>query len=665
MALTLLEAVYQGQEPPGWPSLLGPFAAYAMGAAALYPLAACLEGGERHARAGRFLAALAVLLTWLLSAPALRESPALALVAFLAGGSLIAWSRLERLHRHGVPGGRPAPRQASHEAASLVVGAATVGLLGWFLAVPAGLARSSLGWGALASAQLLPLALGVRWSWPTRAARRARFLTLSGSTTLACLAALALTLRSPSLASLPLLAAVALHGFVARRRLAERWDQESWWEPLFHEPARMLVSTFLAGGIAGGVVLSLPAASTHAVAPLDAFFSSFSAICVTGLSTLDTPHDFGFFGQAVLLVLIQVGGLGIMTFSTAALVFFGRRMSLRHESAVSQLLSAEDRGDLRSAVLQVFTITLGTEALGALALSALFAADEPLLSACWRGLFTSVSAVCNAGFALQSESLLPYQGSPAVLHVIALLILIGGLGPMTIVLLPRILRRRPASAQAKLILAASLLLTVLPAVFVAVVEWDYGLASIPGSFDKLTNAWFQSVTLRTAGFNSIDLTALRPATLTLMIALMFIGGSPGSTAGGIKTTTAALVLLTSWSAIRGRGSVEVFGVRIAHASIYKTVAVVALGALSVLAALIGLQLTQEIPLTSLLFEAVSALATVGLTLGATGELDSVGKVIVIACMFAGRVGPLTVFMVLARRERSSPWSHPEQDIAIG
>jgi len=661
LLLVVLDGVYAQQAAPlSWFPLL------AVAVALLLSLAAWVEGAA-SARAGRRLSVLAVVSFWALCAPALSQRPALAFVLFLSGAGLIAWTRLERLFRPGVLGGR-APRIAALEATSLVQGAAITGLLSWVMAVPGGLAQGPLGWGGAYGALALAMALGLRWAWRTRQERPGRWRTLTEATVIGCAAAALLAVVGQDLSSIPLVLVLSVHGLTAwRQRHSVPWEAESWWEPVFHEPARMLVATFLGSGVVGGLILSLPVSTTRPVDLLDTVFTSFSAVCVTGLIVLDTPNDFSPFGQAVILLLIQVGGLGIMTFSTAALVLFGRRLSLRHEAAVSQLLSNEDRSNLHTAVRQVFLVTFAAESIGALILTALFTAGgEPLASASWRGAFTAVSAFCNAGFALQTDSLIPYQGSSTVLHVVAVLIVLGGIGPVTIAFIPRLLRRRTVPLQAKLVLVMTGCLLVLPAVFLALAEWNHGFTPVDGAADKLSNAWFQSVTLRTAGFNSVDLTALRPATLTVMMALMFVGGSPGSTAGGVKTTTAALAVLASWAAIRGRAHVEVFGVRVAQASIYKTAAVMTLGALGAITALVALMLTQDIAFKSALFEVVSALGTVGLSLGATGELDSVGKVLIIACMFAGRVGPLTLFVLLAQQgQRSAPWGRPEQDVAIG
>lgn len=332
-------------------------------------------------------------------------------------------------------------------------------------------------------------------------------------------------------------------GVSLRRPQSVLMGQETWWEPLLGHPERLLVGTFAALSLIGGLALSLPIAARGAIplAGIDAFFTSVSAVCVTGLITVDTPIALSVFGQSVVLLLIQIGGLGIMTFSTAILWAVGGRMSLRHEGAVASLISTHDRGRLFDTARKIVLLTLVAESLGALILATLFVqAGESLGLALWRGLFTSISAFCNAGFALQSDSLIPYRETPLVLHTVGVLIILGGLSPLAVFALAPLVRRSvvPVLAQAKLALAAALVLLVTGFILILALEWNASLSDL-SVVDKIHNAWFQSVTLRTAGFNSVDLTLIHPATLIVTLVWMFIGGSPGGTAGGVKTTTAA------------------------------------------------------------------------------------------------------------------------------
>ncbi|NUN15052.1 MAG: potassium transporter TrkH [Myxococcales bacterium] len=440
-----------------------------------------------------------------------------------------------------------------------------------------------------------------------------------------------------------------------------------WWEPLLDRPAPLLVSTFAAICAVGWVLLLIPisSASGYSVSSVDALFTSISATCVTGLSTVDTATSYGFFGQAVILLLIQVGGLGIMTLYTAAFTLMGRRLSLRHEGAVANLVSYENRGDLTASLKRVLLLTLTGEFVGAMLLTALFwSSGDSAGSALWRGLFTSVSAFCNAGFALQSDSLVGYQNNPWILHTVSMLIIVGGLGPAVAGAVVPLVKRRYTPLRAKLAIWMTIFLLFGGFVLYAALEWNHSLAGLT-AFDRLHNAWFQSVTLRTAGFNSVDISATHVTTLNLMLAWMFIGGCPGSTAGGIKTTTAALLLIAVWAAISGRDRGTAFRVRVPHSTVYKAAALTTISIVVHLAAFSALELTQSISPGAALFEVVSAMGTVGLTIGATAQLDDVGKVIVMICMFIGRVGPLTLFLLLGDQRSKGEWERPEEDVPVG
>jgi trk system potassium uptake protein TrkH len=456
-------------------------------------------------------------------------------------------------------------------------------------------------------------------------------------------------------------------GLAVPARAAPRMQPETIWDSLLRHPARLLVTTFLFLCLAGALGLAMPFASARfeAVALIDAVFTAVSAVCVTGLIVLDTPHDFSGGGQLLILVLIQAGGLGIMTFSTAALALLGRRLSLRHEVAVADLMGPTVRGDLVQAVRGVLRFTFTAELAGALALAAMFLlAGDALPGAVWRAVFTSVSAFCNAGFALQSDSLIRYQHNPFVLHTVATLIILGGLSPLVVWALPHLVRRKAVRVQAKLVLATTAALLLLGFVMIAAIEWDNTLAALP-LLDRLHNAWFQSVTLRTAGFNSIDFSRLHPASLSLMMAFMFIGGAPGGTAGGIKVTTAAVLLLAVSGTVRGRLEAEAFGRRIPQETVYRAAAIATIGMLCAMLFIVAVELTQNLSDDQAIFEVISALGTVGLSIGGTVHLDTVGKLLIAAAMFMGRVGPLTLFIFFSERRSLNSWKLPGESIDVG
>jgi len=428
----------------------------------------------------------------------------------------------------------------------------------------------------------------------------------------------------------------------------------SWLDEVLVDPVRGITVTFLVGGGLGGLLLSVPAAASATSVPLlDALFTAFSAICVTGLAVVDTPTTYSGFGEAVILALIQVGGLGIMTFSSSFLLFMGQRMSVKAEAATASLVKARDRAQLRRVLNTILGVTFSIEAIGAVLLAGWFLwRGAPPRVALWQGVFTSVSAFCNAGFALQSDSLMGYAHQPFVLWVVGALITAGGLGPMVIVELVTRGRREPLSLQTRVILWTSTLLTGAGFIAFFTFEGEHTLANM-GLIDRVSNALLQSVTLRTAGFNSVDLAAVHPATYAVMLPLMFVGGSPGSTAGGAKTTTAAVLVLVLRAALRGEDTPRIFGFGLDNRTIQKASAIAFLGFTAIATILLLLLLTQDMGFAVALYETVSALATVGLSIGGTARLDEVGKVLIILAMFAGRVGPLTLLMLL-RDPHSTP-----------
>ena len=470
------------------------------------------------------------------------------------------------------------------------------------------------------------------------------------------------------LVPLSVLGPLAMLGVTLRhRRRGERvaGSDPSLVDVVLLHPPRILVASFSLLCLVGTFLLALPMASAdgQGIALIDAAFTAVSATCVTGLAVKDTAVDFSLWGQFVLFAFIQVGGLGIMVFSAAAVVVLGRRLSVHHEAAAVDLVGATGRAGLSQAVRGILLVSIATEVVSALLLwPAFIVAGDDVGTALWRAVFTAVSAFCNAGFALQSSSLISYAHSPFILLVVGLTFVLGGIGPAVVA---SVVQRRRLSVQARLVLVTSAVLLVVPGLLILILEWGASLEGL-SVVDKVTNALFQSATLRTAGFNSVDFASITPATWTLMLVVMFVGGSPGSTAGGVKTTTVAVIALAVLAIVRGQDRVDVAGRTIPATTILRAAAAMTIGVLSCLGAIMALQLTQEIPLDVLVFEVVSALGTVGISMGGTALLDEVGKVVIILCMFAGRIGPLTFFVFLASRTPHRPsvrW--PEEQVAVG
>lgn len=438
----------------------------------------------------------------------------------------------------------------------------------------------------------------------------------------------------------------------------------------YEHPSRLIVASFAGVILLGTVFLTFPAAAAdgRAISPIDAFFTATSATCVTGLIVLDTPIDFSPFGQAVILGLIQVGGLGIMVLSTFAALMLGGALGLRGERALSEALDQRTASTAYRLVRFIVASTLAIEAMGAAALTVLFTSTGlPAGEAIWRGVFHAISAFCNAGFALQSDSIVGFRGHPAALLVFGALIVMGGLGFAVLAGVGRVLlgSRERIGIHARTALVASSVLLVAGTALYAGVEWERTLGGM-GAGDKLVNALFQSITLRTAGFNSVELGGLAPATAIFMILFMFVGGSPGSTAGGIKTTTMAVLLASIRATVRGEGRARLFRREIPDDIVARSLAILVISAAVVVGGLFLLLLVEPRPFTELFFEAASAFGTVGLSLGATPLLGPVGKLIVIVLMFVGRVGPLTLALFVGTsRGRRSTYRLPEARLMVG
>jgi trk system potassium uptake protein TrkH len=449
-------------------------------------------------------------------------------------------------------------------------------------------------------------------------------------------------------------------------------------------PHQLLVLGFAACIVVGTVLLRLPASAVNgALSWTDALFMSTSAVCVTGLVVVDTGAHLSGFGQAVTLVLFQVGGLGIMTFSTLFLLAAGGRPSLAVMTATGETLGASRRSDTRAMIVRVIKFTLAIEAVAVLLLFIMFVlrrgADESVTSCFWSALYHSVSAFCNAGFGLHSDSLGRYVGAWDVNLVIVSLIIIGGIGFPVIRDLTRYFRgprkgeRLTLSLHSKIVLITTALLLVLGTVSFLATEWGNSdsIAALP-LHKRFLSAFFLSTTSRTAGFSTLDIGKLAPASLFFMVLLMFVGASPCSTGGGVKTTTLGILGVLAISKLRGREEPTAFNRSIPPAVVSRAVTVALLSLLMVVTFTWLLLVTESDALASgqfsfmqIIFEAVSAFATVGLSTGITSTLGGASKFLLIALMFVGRLGPLTVVVSVARRERPDKVKFPAEQLMVG
>jgi trk system potassium uptake protein TrkH len=434
-------------------------------------------------------------------------------------------------------------------------------------------------------------------------------------------------------------------------------------------PAAQIVAfSFLFVILVGTGFLLLPRATPQKISFIDALFTATSATCVTGLIVVDTGSFFSQFGQVVILLLIQIGGLGLMTMTAFFSLILGRGMSVKESVLMSDVLSSRTLSRVSHLIVSILTLTVIFEALGVLAFYFSWAGVEgfehgPLI---YYSIFHSVSAFCNAGFSLFRDSFVGFQGSLGHNVTLTSLIIIGGLGFTVIVNLFRfvIFKRERLSLQTKLVLTVTASLITIGTILILATEWNKSLEELP-LFNRIMAAYFQSVTTRTAGFNTINIGGLTNACYLLMMVLMFIGASPGSTGGGIKTSTFGIFLGSVWSMLRGRDSVEMFKRNVPRDVVDKALSVIILALMLLGTFGFILLFTQKGDPVDLLFELLSAFGTVGLSAGVTRNLTTLGKAVIIMTMFIGRIGPLTLALAIGQRRESVAYEYPDEAVMIG
>ena len=442
-------------------------------------------------------------------------------------------------------------------------------------------------------------------------------------------------------------------------------------------PMRAPIFGFLLLIALGTLLLSLPisSASTKQLPFIDALFTATSASCVTGLATLDTGADFSGFGQWVILFLIQVGGLGIMAVSTLFILFV-RRSGMLGRATLKDLYTHRGDYDVRHILRSVFFFTVTIEGAGALVLTARFMREYSTLVALKLGIFHSISAFCNAGFSLFSSSLVNYSTDLIVNITICILVITGGLGFLVLAELNSFKWTKRSwnrlSLHTKLTVCTTAILLTLGTLTFFLLERHNAFAHLPTSRQWLA-AFFQSVTARTAGFNTVDMSQLRTDSLFATMILMFIGAGAGSTGGGIKVTTIATLFLSGWAALNGRNLPQIFRRTISASSVNKALSLTLVSLVIAIAGSLLLNSTEsgviaqadsngEFLATS--FEAVSALATVGLSTGLTPHLTHAGKTLIILLMFIGRLGPLSIAFAISRQHESTI-RYAEENVMIG
>ncbi len=435
-------------------------------------------------------------------------------------------------------------------------------------------------------------------------------------------------------------------------------------------PPVSLMLSFAAVILIGAVLLMLPAASVKGQVTnfVNALFTATSATCVTGLVVVDTGTYFSLFGQLVILILIQVGGLGIMTISTAFAMILGQRITLKLENIMQSVVGDVKVLNLFNLLRSIVMVTIIIESIGALILFVGFSRVLPPGQALYHAVFHSVSAFCNAGFSLWRESLMGFVDSPLVNLDITFLIILGGLGFTVLIDVWRYIfapqKVRKLTLHSKIVLFSTLCLILIGFAAIFIGEYNNSMQGF-SVWRRILGSWFQSVTLRTAGFNTVDIGKFGSATILVSVVLMFIGASPGSTGGGIKTTTFSVLALSVLSMLTGKKDLIIFNRRIALSNAREATSLATLSAAIIFCIVFILMLIEPFAFQKILFESMSAFGTVGLSMGITGNLSYQGKLLITLLMYIGRIGPLTMIFAFSLRKKQVNIDFAEEKIAIG
>ncbi len=433
-------------------------------------------------------------------------------------------------------------------------------------------------------------------------------------------------------------------------------------------PAQILVLCYVLVIITGTILLMLPMATvdSNGLGLIDALFTATSATCVTGLIVVNTAATFTVFGQLVIMLLIQIGGLGIMTMSTMIAFVIGKKITLKERLIIQEDLNQFKISGLVRLVQYVLAFTLIIEGSGIIVLFLRLVKEYPFLKAFYLAVFHSISAFNNAGFDLFGTSLEAFTGDIVINFMVISLIILGGLGFGVLAELFNSRSIKKTSLQTKIVLTITLILIIVG--FLSILALEHANEATMGKLpfgQKVMASFFLSITPRTAGFNTVPTGALQSSTLFLLIVLMFIGASPGSTGGGIKTTTFGVLLITVWSLITGKRDIEVYNRQLEKEVIFKAISITMLALGLVVSVTMVLTISEKMDFLPVFFETVSAFGTVGLSTGVTPKLSSFGRVLIILTMFVGRLGPLTLALAFAERKRNGVYHFPKEKIMVG
>ncbi|MFB3164608.1 TrkH family potassium uptake protein [Neobacillus sp. 179-J 1A1 HS] len=434
-------------------------------------------------------------------------------------------------------------------------------------------------------------------------------------------------------------------------------------------PAQILVIGFGSLILLGTLLFMLPIATYEegrGLSFIDALFEATSAVCVTGLAVVDTGTTFTLFGEIVLLCLIQIGGWGFMTTGIFMFIILGKKIGLKERLLLQDSLNVFSLAGVVNLVKRIILITFIVELFGAITLAIRWSFEMPLGKAIYYGIFHSISAFNNAGFGLEPDNLSKWVGDPTVNIMVTLLFITGGIGFTVILDVFHKRSIRKLSLHSKVALLMSLILIIVGPLIILISEYrnPATIGNLPFG-DKLWASYFQGVVTRTAGFNTIDIGAMNLSSLVFMMALMFIGASSGSTGGGIKVTTFAIIIFAFWTVVTNRNDVNIFKRRLSWELVNKSLSIVVAALFFIFLIFFLLTFTENADMSKILFETISAFATVGLSANFTPDLSPFGRILITIMMFIGRLGPLTMAFALLNTKKEAKVRYAEEKILIG
>jgi trk system potassium uptake protein TrkH len=435
-------------------------------------------------------------------------------------------------------------------------------------------------------------------------------------------------------------------------------------------PSRILLMFFIVAIFIGSFLLLLPVSVTpgNNIDYLTSVFTVTSAVCVTGLTVVDVSKIFTPFGQGVILFFIQLGGLGIMTFSSILFMMIGKRITYHEMKILKEDLNAENTGEIIQFITRLIRIVFTIELIGTLFLTLAFWREMPFKKAFLFGLFHSISAFCNAGFSLFTTGLEGYSGNILINLTISALIILGGIGFAVISSYINYYRTnvKRFNLSSKIVLRISLVLTIVGTVLFFILEYRNPLTiGEMNIFHKAMASFFQSVTTRTAGFNTVPIGNLTPGSIFLFCVLMFIGASPGSTGGGIKTTTFGVIMVYVLGIVKGQEDIEISNRRISWEILNRALAILVISVGYVSVTILIMLMVDNLGFSETIFEVISAFGTVGLSMGVTADMNQFSRMLIIITMVVGRVGPLTFALALGEQIQKKQRRYPKENILIG